>query len=130
MLDLRTGRLTTGFKAHDGEVLTLTNISPNYFVSTSLDQTTSGWKWEDGRLVANLRATPEPLHCVCPHEREVTMGTTANRLTIQQGVDTDSPASVHKLRSDLLRGNLSQVACMPLNKLLLLATDSGYIYLV
>jgi len=130
MLDLRTGRLRTGFKAHDGEVLTLTNISTNYFVSTSLDQTASGWKWEDGRLAANLRAPPEPLHCVCPHEGEVIMGSTANRLTIQQGVDTDSTASVHKLRSDLLRGNLSQVACMPLNKLLLLATDSGYIHLV
>ena len=58
------------------------------------------------------------------------MDSTTNRLTIQQGVDTDSPASVHKLRSDLLRGNLSQVACMPLNKLLLLATDSGNIHLM
>ena len=86
--------------------------------------------WEDGRLTANLCAPPEPLLCVCPHRREVIMGTTANSLTIQQGVDTDSPARVHKLRSDLLRSNLSQVACMPLNKLLLLATDSGYIYLV
>eukprot|EP00092_Neocalanus_flemingeri_P037978 GFUD01041344.1.p1 GENE.GFUD01041344.1~~GFUD01041344.1.p1 ORF type:complete len:1145 (+),score=428.61 GFUD01041344.1:479-3436(+) len=130
MLDLRTGRLRTGFKAHDGEVLTLTNISNNHFVSTSLDQTASGWKWEDGRLAANLRAPPEPLHCVCPHQGEVIMGSTANRLTIQQGVDTDSPATVHKLRSDLLRGNLSQVACLPLNRLLLLATDSGYIHLV
>merc|ERR1719318_232708 len=130
MLDLRTGRLRTGFKAHDGEVLTLTNITSNHFVSTSLDQTASGWKWEDGRLAANLRAPPEPLHCVCPHQGEVIMGSTANKLTVQQGVDTDSSASVHKLRSDLLRGNLSQIACLPLNKLLLLATDSGYIHLV
>jgi len=130
MLDIRTGRLRTGFKAHDGEVLTLTNISTNHFVSTSLDQTASGWKWEDGRLAANLRAPPEPLHCVCPHQGEVIMGSTANRLTIQQGVDTESPATVHKLRGDLLRGNLSQVACLPLNRLLLLATDSGYIHLV
>jgi len=130
MLDLRTGRLRTGFKAHDGEVLTLTNVSTNHFVSTSLDQTASGWKWEDGRLAANLRAPPEPLHCVCPHQGEVIMGSTANKLTIQQGVDTDSPATVHKLRGDLLRGNLSQVACLPLNRLLLLATDSGYIHLV
>lgn len=35
------------------------------------------------------------------------MGSTANRLTIQQGVDTDSPATVHKLCGDWLRGNLS-----------------------
>ena len=96
MLDLRTGRLTTGFKAHDGEVLTLTNISPNYFVSTSLDQTASGWKWEDGRLAANLGAPPGPPHCVCPHGREVIMGSTANRLTIQQGVEKNSPGQVEK----------------------------------
>ena len=78
MLDLRTGRLTTGLKAHDGEVLTLTNISPNYFVSTSLDQTASGWKWDDERLAANLRAPPKPLHFVCTYEGEVIMGSTVN----------------------------------------------------
>ena len=68
----------------------------NYFVNTSLDQTASGWKWEDGRLAANLCAPPGPLHCVCPHGREVIMGSTANRLTIQQGVEKNSPGQVEK----------------------------------
>ena len=131
MLDIRTGKLKTGFKAHDGEVLTLTNINKQHFVSTSLDQLASGWKWEDGRQAATLRTFPEPLHCVCPYEEtEVIMGSTANRLVIQQSVQTDSPSSVHKLKSDLMKGNLTQISVLPLNKQLLLGTDSGVIHLV
>jgi len=130
LLDLRTGKLRTGYKAHDGEVLTLTCVSPNHFVSTSLDQTASGWRWEDGRQAASLRAPPEPLNCVTHHQGEVIMGSTANRLTIQSRVESEAPASVTKLKSDLLRGNLMQVGCLPLNRLLLLATDAGYIHLV
>ena len=41
LVDLRTGRLRTGIKAHDGEVLTLTSGN-SYYVSTSLDQTATG----------------------------------------------------------------------------------------
>ena len=68
MLDTRTGRLKTGFKAHDGEVLTLTTINMHHFVSTSLDQLASGWRWDDGRQAAALRVFPEPLHCVASYE--------------------------------------------------------------
>ena len=131
LIDIRTGKLKTGLKAHDGEVLTLTNINKQFFVSTSLDQLASGWKWEDGRQAAALRAFPEPLHCVCPYEEtEVIMGSTANRLVIQQSVETDSPSSAHKLKSDLMKGNLTQLSVLPLNKQLLLGTDSGSIHLV
>ena len=45
----------TGFKAHDSEVLTLTTINKQHFVSTSLDQLASGWRWDDGRQAAALR---------------------------------------------------------------------------
>ena len=130
MLDIRTGRLKTGFKAHDGEVLTLTDVS-KHFVSTSLDQLASGWRWEDGRQAASLRAFPEPLHCVASYEdSEVIMGSTANRLIFQQSVETDSPSTVHKLKGDLIKGNLSQMCVLPLNRQLLLASDAGTIYLV
>ena len=130
MLDIRTGRLKTGFKAHDGEVLTLTDVN-KHFVSTSLDQLASGWRWEDGRQAASLRAFPEPLHCVASYEdSEVIMGSTANRLIFQRSVETDSPSTVHKLKGDLIKGNLSQMAVLPLNKQLLLASDAGNIYLV
>ena len=130
MLDIRTGRLKTGFKAHDGEVLTLTDVN-KHFVSTSLDQLVSGWRWEDGRQAASLRAFPEPLHCVASYEdTEVIMGSTANRLIFQRSVETDSPSTVHKLKGDLIKGNLSQMCVLPLNKQLLLASDAGNIYLV
>ena len=39
-------------------------------------------------------------------------------------------ATAHKLKSDLMRGNLSQLSVLPLNKQLLLGTDSGSIHLV
>jgi len=131
MLDIRTGRLKTGLKAHDGEVLTLTTINKKYFVSTSLDQLASGWRWDDGRQAASMRSLPEPLHCVSSYEdKEVIMGSTANRLIVQRQVETDSASSVHKLKSDLIKGNLSQMTVLPLNKQLLLATDAGIIHLV
>jgi WD repeat-containing protein 81 len=41
LVDLRTGKLRTGIKAHEGEVLTLTS-GDSYYVSTSLDQTATG----------------------------------------------------------------------------------------
>ena len=131
LLDLRTGRLRNGFKAHDGEVLTLTTISDQHFVSTSLDQTASGWRWEDGRLAANLRAPPEPVHCVVAHkDSEVIMGSTANRLTVQKAVETSAGTSVNRLRIDLLRGHLSSMACLSLNQQLLMGTDQGSIHLL
>ena len=130
MLDIRNGRLKTGFKAHDGEVLTLTDVN-KHFVSTSLDQLASGWRWDDGRQAASLRAFPEPLHCVSSYQdSQVIMGSTANRLIFQKSVETDSPSSVHKLKGDLMKGSLSQMCVLPLNKQLLLASDAGNIYLV
>ena len=129
ILDIRTGKVKFGYKAHDGEVLTLTNINRN-FVSTSLDQLSSGWNWE-GRQAASLRSLPEPVHCVSSfNQSQVIMGTSANRLIVQSSVETDSPSSVHKLKADMIKGNLSQMAALNLNKLLLLATDSGNIHLV
>ena len=131
MLDIRTGRMKTGFKGHDGEVLTLTEINKQCFVSTSLDQLASGWRWDDGRQAAILRAFPEPLHCVSSYgDCEVIMGSTANRLIVQKSVETDSPSTVHKLKGDMIKGNLTQMSVLPLNKQLLLASDSGSIYLV
>ena len=131
LLDLRTGRLRNGFKAHDGEVLTLTTISDQHFVSTSLDQTASGWRWEDGRLAANLRAPPEPVHCVVAHrDSEVIMGSTANRLTVQKAVETAAGTSVSRLKTDLLRGHLSSLACLSLNQQLLMGTDQGTVHLL
>lgn len=129
ILDIRTGKVKFGFKAHDGEVLTLTNVNKN-FVSTSLDQLVSGWNWE-GRQTASLRSLPEPVHCVSSFSQtQVVMGTSANRLIVQSNVETDSPSSVHKLKTDMIKGNLTQMAALTLNKQLLLATDSGNIHLV
>ena len=131
LLDLRTGRLRNGFKAHDGEVLTLTAVNSTHFVSTSLDQTASGWRWEDGRLAANLSAPSEPVHCVAAHaDTEVVLGSTANRVTVQKAVETEAAATTSRLRAELIKGHLTALAVLHLNRQLLLGTDQGTVHLV
>ena len=78
LLDLRTGKIRSGFKAHEGEILNIrsgggdaSTASSPYFVSTSLDQTASVYYWEDGRLATHLRTPAEPLHCVVPFNDQV-----------------------------------------------------------
>ena len=126
-----TGRLRNGFKAHDGEVLTLTAVNSTHFVSTSLDQTASGWRWEDGRLAANLSAPSEPVHCVAAHaDTEVVLGSTANRVTVQKAVETEAAATTSRLRAELIKGHLTALAVLHLNRQLLLGTDQGTVHLV
>ena len=85
LLDLRTGKIRSGFKAHEGEILNIRSsrgggcdggtagnaASEPYFVSTSLDQTASVYRWEDGKLWTHLRTPAEPLHCVVPYMDQV-----------------------------------------------------------
>lgn len=52
LLDLRTGKIRSGFKAHEGEILNIRSSRGSdgggecdpYFVSTSLDQTASVYR--------------------------------------------------------------------------------------
>ena len=130
IMDLQAGRIRSGTKAHDGEVLTLTS-GPGYFVSTSLDQTASVHHWEDGKLWTQLRSPAEPLHCVVAHQNEIITGSTSHKVsvhTISQHSQANMVAS--KLRSDIIKGNLIQMEMMPLNRLLLLGTDMGNIHLI
>jgi WD repeat-containing protein 81 len=44
--------------------------------------------------------------------------------------ERESSTLVSKLRSDIVRGNLMQMEILPLNRLLLLGTDTGSINLI
>ena len=130
LIDLRTGRIRSGMKAHDGEVLTLSS-GETYFVSTSLDQTASVYQWEDSKLWTHLRTPPEPLHCVCTYQDQIITGSTNHKVSVHSIFrDKESNTVVSKLRSDIMRGNLIQMAILPQNRLLLLGTDIGNIHLV
>ena len=130
ILDLRAGRIKSGMKGHDGEVLTLTTGN-NYFVSTSLDQTACVYQWEDGKLWTQLRTPAEPLHCVVTNQDQIITGSTNHKVSVHSiSPQRESHMVVSKLRSDIIKGNLIQMEILPQNRLLLLATDMGNIHLV
>jgi len=129
-LDLRIGKVRTGWKGHDGEVLSLVSSASGLLISSSLDQTVTAWRWEDGRQAASLRAPQEPVTCLAMHGQELVMGSAANRIAIQARLESNAPCTVTKLKSDLLKGNLTQLAVLPLNRQLLVGTDSGQIHLL
>ena len=130
LIDLRSGKIRSGMKAHDGEVLTLTS-GDSYFVSTSLDQTAHVYQWEDSKLWTHLRTPPEPLHCVVTYQDQIITGSTNHKVSVHSIYrDKESNTVVSKLRSDIIRGNLIQFEILPLNRLLLLGTDVGNIHLI
>lgn len=130
IMDLRTGRVRSGMKAHDSEVLTLTS-GPTYFVTTSLDQTASVYQWDDAKLWTHLRTPAEPLHCVCTYGEQIITGSTNHKISVHSiHRQRESNTVVSKLRSDIIRGNLIQMEILPQNRLLVLGTDMGSIHLI
>ena len=130
LMDLRSGKVRSNMKVHDGEVLTLTS-GDSYFVSTSLDQTASVYQWEDSKLWTHLRTPAEPLHCVVTYQDQIISGSTNHKVSVHSIFkDKESNTVVSKLRSDMLRGNLIQMEILAQNRLLLLGTDMGGIHLI
>ena len=130
LMDIRSGKIRSAVKVHDGEVLTLTT-GGTYFVSTSLDQTASVFQWEDAKLWTHLRTPPEPLHCVVTYQDQIISASTNHKVSVHSIFrDKESNTVVSKLRSDIIRGNLMQMEILPQNRLLLLGTDMGTIHLI
>ena len=112
--------------------MTLTSISDTEFVSTSLDQVISVWNSTDAKIKSMLPGAQEPVHCVAVNEegQQLITGSTGNRIAVRRGFAADSPFSSNKIKSDILKGNLSAMKMLPLNRLLLLGEDSGKIRLI
>ena len=121
------------FQAHEGEILNLTPLGADEFMSTSLDQTVSIWTTLDGKLKCNLSGShQEPTHCVCYVEEsgDVVSGTTANRIGVRHGTDQESTFHATKLRTDIIKGNLCSMKVLAMNRLLLVGQDNGQITLL
>ena len=138
LLDLRIGKIFQSWKAHEGEVLSLSVLGDeDEFLSTSLDQTVSVWCSIDGKLRSHLAGAQEPIHCVSlfpPSSADKAMtivsGTTANRVGIRYGARADSSYHSTKLRSDIVKSNLTSLKGLPMNHLLLVGQDNGSITLL
>ncbi|XP_063896801.1 WD repeat-containing protein 81-like [Helicoverpa armigera] len=128
--DLRTGLTIATWRAHDGEVLRLATVDDHRLLSSGLDQVTALWRPDDGELIAHLKGSTEPVHCLSVYYKELISGTTNNRIGVHTSLSQDASFSSTKLRSDTFRGVLTCMAVLPLNRLLLLASDNGTISLL
>lgn len=77
-----------------------------------------------------LRGTTEPVHCLSVYHNELISGTTNNRIGVHTALAADASFSSTRLRSDTLRGVLTCMCVLPLNRLMLLGSDNGTISLL
>ncbi|XP_075973262.1 WD repeat domain 81 isoform X2 [Anticarsia gemmatalis] len=130
VVDLRTGLTLATWRAHDGEVLRLATVDEHRLLSSGLDQVTALWRPDDGELIAHLKGSTEPVHCLSVYYNELISGTTNNRIGVHTSLDQDASFSSTKLRSDTFKGVLTCMSVLPLNRLLLLGSDNGTISLL
>lgn len=130
VVDLRTGLTIASWRAHDGEVLRLATVDEHRLLSSGLDQITALWRPDDGELIAHLKGSTEPVHCLSVYYNELISGTTNNRIGVHTSLDQDASFSSTKLRSDTFKGVLTCMSVLPLNRLLLLGSDNGNISLL
>ncbi|XP_045535632.1 WD repeat-containing protein 81 [Papilio machaon] len=130
VLDTRSGRPLAAWRAHDAEVLRLAAVDDHRLLSSGLDQVTALWRVDDGELIAHLKGSTEPVHCLSVYYNELISGTTNNRIGVHTSLDQDASFSSTKLRSDTFKGVLTCMSVLPLNRLLLLGSDNGTISLL
>ena len=72
----------------------------------------------------------EPVHCVGSLSTNILTGSTANRIGVRHGSTPEAGFTSNKLRADVIKGNLSSMKVLPMNRLLLLGQDNGIVTLI
>ncbi|XP_055916786.1 WD repeat-containing protein 81 [Eupeodes corollae] len=131
ILDARTGILLSSWRPMECDMLQLAASNDNQLISSALDHSISVWNVNDSSLQYQLKPPPEPAHCLQPIGSELVFATTANRIGIYSDIgNRDASCSVTKLRSETLRGVLTSLAVLPLNRTFLAGNESGNIVLL
>ncbi|XP_059618157.1 WD repeat-containing protein 81 [Phlebotomus argentipes] len=130
VLDSRTGMILATWRPHDGELLQLAAPNDHQVISSSLDHSISVWSAHDGSLQFHLKNPAEPTHCLFYNSPELISGTPANKICVYSGIQPETSFLVTKLRSDTLKGVLTSLVALPLNRMLLVGSDSGNITLI
>uniref|UniRef100_A0A6B2EAH1 Putative lysosomal trafficking regulator lyst n=1 Tax=Phlebotomus kandelakii TaxID=1109342 RepID=A0A6B2EAH1_9DIPT len=130
VLDSRTGMILATWRPHDGELLQLSAPNDHQVISSSLDHSISVWNAHDGSLQFHLKNPAEPTHCLFYNSPELISGTPANKICVYSNIEPEAMFFVTKLRSDTLKGVLTSLVALPLNRMLLVGSDSGNISLI
>jgi WD repeat-containing protein 81 len=129
-VDIRTGMLLTSWKAHDADILDVKAVDSRRIVTSSIDQTVAVWRPDDGKMLASLKGCSDAVYCMCVYKDMLIAASTTNRISVYSSLDATAELTSTKLKSDVVRGTLSSIAVLPLNRLLLMGTDSGTINLL
>ena len=132
VLETRTGNLIASWKPHEGEVLCVKWYQGGTFLSSALDQTVAVWDINKGTSSNKYLLTghTEPVHLLQLYHHQVITATTANRIGHHTAVAPDAAYTSYRLKSDSLRGVVTAMEVLPLNRMMLLGADSGTIRLL
>lgn len=108
----------------------MTPLSNTDFLTTSLDQTMCLWNSNEAKLKRSLPGAQEPVHCVGIMGQNVITGSTANRIGVRYGLDSDASYHSNKLRAEIIKTNITSMKVLAHNRLLLLGQESGSISLI
>ncbi|XP_066279780.1 WD repeat-containing protein 81-like [Branchiostoma lanceolatum] len=129
-LDIRTGTIIKMWRAHEGEILQMKPYDNNSFISSSVDHNIVLWRGFDGKATCLFKGHSEPAHALCLYNNQVISSTASNKIGIHSALNSKASFTLTKLRSEAFKGVMTAAAVLPLNRLLLLASDSGSIRLL
>lgn len=130
VLDVRGGLLRSHRRAHTSEIYQVKAFSNTSFVTSSVDSSLSLWK-DDGMRIWNIKGPSDPLPSILVLQDQVISAHMGGKIGVYnfQEPHAEVPYFTYKLSSDVFRGVITCLGYLPLNKLLLIGSDTGNIVL-
>lgn len=130
VLDIRGGLLRSQRRAHTGDIFQVKASSSSSFITSSVDSGLSLWK-DDGLRLKTLKGPSDPLPSLLVWGDQLISATVGGRIGVHSLPEDHSEDLYisHKLSSDVFRGNITCLGYLPLNRLLLIGSDTGNIVL-
>ncbi|CAF0855447.1 unnamed protein product [Brachionus calyciflorus] len=133
LLDMRTGWIQESCKALDNEILQLKFFTSDKFICSYNDGSIAISSIKDKVQVQNIiKVYNEPVPFMSVNQNQLITATGSNKIGIHSNIEKASQmtVSINKLQPDLFKGVITSQTYLPLNRLLLLGSDSGDIKLI